>query len=293
MDDREVRERVSRIEALLAELESLEDPAQTTALAAVEALVDLYGEGLTRIVEHVAKSDRGELAAAFSDDELVSHLLLLHDLHPSGVEERVRQALEEVRPYLHSHGGDVELVGVENNVAYLRLEGSCSGCPSSAMTLRLAVEDAIRKAAPELEQIEAEGVSEAPPAVIPLSSVQRLSPPERPAASANGGAWSVAGALPELSSVGMVVKEVSGEPVLFVALGESFYAYRHICPACGDSLARAVLDGAELVCSGCARRYDVRRAGRSVEDPGLQVEPIPLLRSDAGIVKVALAAPAA
>ncbi|MDQ3858139.1 MAG: NifU family protein [Actinomycetota bacterium] len=293
MDDREVRERVERIEALLEAVESLDDPARTTALAAVEALVDLYGEGLTRIVERVAATDRGELAAAFADDELVSHLLLLHDLHPDRVEDRVGQALAEVRPYLRSHGGDVELLRVENAIAYLRLEGSCSGCPSSAMTLRLAVEDAVRKAAPELEGIEAEGVSEAPPAVVPLTSVQRLSPPERGAPPANGGVWSVAGALPELGPGGTVVKEVAGEPVLFVSLGESVYAYRHVCPACGDALTRAAHEGAELVCAGCARRYDVRRAGRSVDDPDLYVEPIPLLRSDAGIVKVALAAPAA
>lgn len=293
MDDREIRERVGRIEALLAEIESFDDPARATALAAVEALLDLYGEGLARIVARVAESDGGELAAAFAEDELVSHLLLLHDLHPSGVEERVGQALDEVRPYLRSHGGDVELLGVENGVAHLRLEGSCSGCPSSAMTLRLAVEDAIRKAAPELERIEAEGVSEAPSGLIPLASVQRLSPPEEPAASGNGSAWSVAGALPELSSGGTLVKEVAGERVLFVALDDSFYAYRHACPACGDSLAEAVLEASELVCSGCARRYDVRRAGRCGDDPQLYVEPIPLLTSDTGIVKVALAAPTA
>ena len=68
----------------------------------------------------------------------------------------MREALEEVRPYLESHGGDVELLAVEDGVVRLRMQGSCSGCPSSAMTLKLAIEDAIRKHAPEVEQIEAE-----------------------------------------------------------------------------------------------------------------------------------------
>ena len=293
MDDREIRERVGRIEGLLAEIESLEDPARATALQAVEALLDLYGEGLARIVDRVATLDRGELAAAFAEDELVSHLLVLHDLHPLTVEERVGEALEDVRPYLRSHGGDVELLRVEGGVAHLRLEGSCDGCPSSAMTLQLAVEDAIRKAAPEVERIEAEGVSEPPSPVIPLSSVRRLAPPEEVAAPATGSAWSVAGTLPELPSPGTLLKEVAGEPVLFVALDGTFYAYRHLCPACGASLADALLEGSELACSGCRQRYDVRRAGRSVDDPELYVEPIPLLRSDTGIVKVALPDPVA
>ena len=69
------------------------------------------------------------------EDELVAHLLLLHGLHPVPVRERVRGALDEVRPYLVAHGGGVELLGVADGVVRLRLEGACNGCPSSALTL--------------------------------------------------------------------------------------------------------------------------------------------------------------
>ena len=91
------------------------------------------------------------------EDELVAHLLLLHGLHPVPVRERVRGALDEVRPYLVAHGGGVELLGVDDGVVRLRLEGACNGCPSSALTLKLAVEEAIARAAPDVERIEAEG----------------------------------------------------------------------------------------------------------------------------------------
>ncbi|MGH3002475.1 MAG: NifU family protein [Gaiellaceae bacterium] len=124
MRDAEAREQVGRVESLLDAIE--DDPP---ALAAVQAIVELYGEGLRRVLERVADGDPLE------NDELVSHLLLLHDLHPVGLEERVAGALEEVRPYLGSHGGDVELLGVEDGVARLRLNGTCDGCPSSAVTL--------------------------------------------------------------------------------------------------------------------------------------------------------------
>jgi Fe-S cluster biogenesis protein NfuA len=72
----------------------------------------------------------------------------------------VQGALEEVRPYLRQHGGGVELLGIEDGVVRLRLEGSCNGCPSSAVTLKLAVEEAIQRAAPDVERIEAEGAAE-------------------------------------------------------------------------------------------------------------------------------------
>jgi Fe-S cluster biogenesis protein NfuA len=100
------------------------------------------------------------LTDAFVGDELVSHLLMLHGLHPDDVENRVQDALESVRPYIQSHGGSVELIGVSNGVVKLQLGGHCKGCPSSSLTLRTAVEDAIRAVAPEIVRIEADGVAD-------------------------------------------------------------------------------------------------------------------------------------
>ncbi|MFL5969825.1 MAG: NifU family protein [Gaiellaceae bacterium] len=157
MDDREARELVARIESLLQAIDG--DPK---AVEAVQALVELYGEALSRLLA----------GASPTDDELLSHLLLVHDLHPVDVETRVRRALEDVRPYLDSHGGDVELLGVDDGVAHLRLEGTCNGCPSSAVTLRNAIEEAVMQAAPELERIEADGVAEPEPALLQIGSLQ-------------------------------------------------------------------------------------------------------------------------
>ncbi|CAA9476471.1 MAG: hypothetical protein AVDCRST_MAG05-973 [uncultured Rubrobacteraceae bacterium] len=86
--------------------------------------------------------------------------------------------------------------------------------------------------------------------------------------------------MPQLSAGGLLVKEVSGERVLFLKLGEDFFAYRHLCPGCGGSLEGGSLEGAELGCPGCGRRYDVRLAGKGVDDPGLHLEPIPLLAGE-------------
>jgi Fe-S cluster biogenesis protein NfuA/nitrite reductase/ring-hydroxylating ferredoxin subunit len=279
MDDREL---VARAEGLVEEVESLADPAaRDKALELVQALLDLYGEGLARMVGAVAERDDGTLAASLSADELVSHLLLLHGLHPEPVEVRVGRALAEVRPYLESHGGDVELLGVEDGVARLRLRGSCSGCPSSTVTLKLAIEDAIRKAAPDLDEILAEDAEAPAPAPVSGLTVRAVD-----------GAWAMAGGLPELSGGGPLVKGVSGEPVLFLRLEGRFYAYRPACPGCDESLDGAALIGVTLTCPACGHSYDVMRAGRCLDAPHLHLEPVPLLVDDAGLVKVALAAPA-
>lgn len=154
---------VDKIEQLVGTIENLPDPAaRASALALVQALMDFHAEALDRLMEIVAA--QGEAGYAlfdkFSGDDLVSNLLLLYGLHPLTLDERVAQALESVRPHLHSHGGNVELLAIDEGVVRLRLHGSCKGCPSSAETLKLAIEAAIYEAAPDVVAIEAEGALE-------------------------------------------------------------------------------------------------------------------------------------
>lgn len=294
MDDTEARDRVARIEGLLGEIETLSDPvARDRATATVQALLDLYGEGLARVLSAVGE----ERAHAAAEDELVAHLLFLHGIHPVPVAVRVQNALEEVRPYLGSHGGNVELLGVDDGIVKLRLEGSCSGCPSSAVTLKLAIEEAIFKAAPDVEAVEAEDPGAAPaPAIpgIPLPIVQVAPNGAGPQpGNGNGAGWATAGGLPELSGGGKMIKDVAGEPLLFLRLESDYYAYRPQCPGCGASLEGAALEAAELACQECGHVYDARRAGRCLDRPQLHLEPVPLLVGESGLVKVAVGAGAA
>jgi Fe-S cluster biogenesis protein NfuA/nitrite reductase/ring-hydroxylating ferredoxin subunit len=276
----EPRELVAEVERRLAEIEALEDRrAQEAATAAVQALLELYGTGLERIVENIAARDDGQLATALVDDELVAHLLLVHGLHPVPLEQRVLDALAEVRPYLESHGGNVELLAIDGPAVRLRMQGSCSGCPSSAMTLKLAIENALTKAAPEIEDV----IAEDPPSedAAPLLQIEVA-----PALRSDG--WTMAGGLAELNGGGTTVKRISGQDVLFLRLDESYYAYRPRCPRCEEPLAGAQLSGSQLTCPACAQRYDARRAGRGLDDPQLSLEPVPLLVGEDGLVRIAL-----
>ena len=140
---------LDRIDGLLQKVESYPDPAmRETARDLVRELLEFHRGGLERILE--IADNRPSIAA----DPKVEPLLLLHGLHPEPLSTRVERALEKVRPYLFSHGGSVELVGIEEGRIRLRLQGSCDGCPSSAQTLRTSIEEAILAAAPDVEAIE-------------------------------------------------------------------------------------------------------------------------------------------
>jgi len=106
------------------------------AMEAVQAVVEMYGEGLARIVARVD-------SAALLDDELVSHLLLVHDLHPLPVEERVRAVI----------GDRAELVSVSGGVVRIRVDRSCDDEPAA---LDPKLEDAILAVAPDAEEVVAE-----------------------------------------------------------------------------------------------------------------------------------------
>jgi Fe-S cluster biogenesis protein NfuA len=70
------------------------------------------------------------------------------------MEEKIRQAIEKIRPILQRDGGDIELIGVEGRVVKVRLEGACKGCPMSQMTIKGVVERALKKEVPEIESVK-------------------------------------------------------------------------------------------------------------------------------------------
>ena len=173
-------ELVERVQELLGSLDEIADPvAQNRVQELVGAVLELYGAGLERILGVLA--DAGEPALpirdAILDDGIVASLLLIHGLYPVALEDRVQQGLVNIRPFLAGHGGNVELISVENGIARLKLQGSCDGCPASASTLENALREAIDEVAPDLLGLEVEGVvglaeEQGAPAGLTLPMVQ-------------------------------------------------------------------------------------------------------------------------
>jgi Fe-S cluster biogenesis protein NfuA len=160
---REFTRRSDRIEELVTRIENTGDPAiRAVAQELVQAVIELHGVALDRIIKAVADLPKGDtVLAEIASDKLVSNVLSLHGIHPVPVETRVAAALEGSQPYLKSHGGSVELASVEGGTVHVRLQGTCGSCLSSSDTMKSTVENAIYEAAPEIATVIAESVSPA------------------------------------------------------------------------------------------------------------------------------------
>lgn len=267
---------VDRVEDLQARLESSGDsPAREVAEQLLSALVQMYGAGLERILTALFEGGpEGErIAGSLADDPLVATLLLIHDLHPVSLEQRVQQALDSVRPYMESHGGNVELLSLERGVARLHLQGSCSDCSASSVTLELAIKQALEEMAPDLEGLEVEGVTAELPVVMSEPAPAPL--------------WFDVDTIASLANGSLAAVSVAGSDLLVANVDGSLLAYRDRCASCGARLHDGLLMAGALSCPECARSFFLPRAGRSMDDDRLQLEPVPLLRED-GRVKVAL-----
>ncbi len=288
LDARRVAERVG---VLLGEIGKIADPRLTERTEdLVSLLMQFYGAGIRRILETADEAGmlEGRLLDGLVKDELVSSILVIHDLHPLDLPTRVQDALDRVRPYLGSHGGGVEIAGIEGDVVRLTMEGSCSTCPSSEVTLNYAIEKAILDAAPEISRIQAENVE---PAVtgelIQLGSRNGTAKTE---AIETRTEWlGLASDAPPATN-GIVGVELGGMRLIVCRAGDDLYAYRDFCPNCRSALDTAVLKETVLACRTCGHGFDIRLAGRSVGDGAFHLDPLPLL-AEAGAIRIAVPVP--
>lgn len=112
-------------------------------------------------VVRIASMLPGEKMDSLVEDPVVARLFdtyLIEEEEPEGLADTLEEALDEIRPYLHSHGGEMEVLGAADGVVRLRLMGSCDGCPSNTMTLTQGVEKILRERWPGFRRIEVEGM---------------------------------------------------------------------------------------------------------------------------------------
>jgi Fe-S cluster biogenesis protein NfuA/nitrite reductase/ring-hydroxylating ferredoxin subunit len=294
-DDAQWRSAGDRIQNLLDASAGGGTAARERAEELVRELTDLYGAGLERIIG-LAAATHPDLVDQFVSDDLIASLLLVHGLHPHSVERRIEDALDSVRPYLGSHGGDVALLEVVDDVVRLQFAGSCKSCPSSAVTLEFAVEDAVRAAAPEISSIEV--VAAEPESAAGLISAESLL--SRVHAKGNGSAaWHPVPNIADLAAGEVGGFMVADMPVLACRVGEDLFVYHDRCGSCGDSLAGAALHRrmgsaigeAVLRCPRCHAHFDAVHAGAGLDDAATHLDPVPLLMRD-GVLSVAVLAEA-
>jgi Fe-S cluster biogenesis protein NfuA/nitrite reductase/ring-hydroxylating ferredoxin subunit len=200
----------------------------------------------------------------------------------------VQAALDSVRPYLGSHGGDVELLGVADGVVRLQLEGSCKTCPSSSVTLEFAVEDAVRAAAPEIESIEVVAAEQKSSAGV-ISADSLFS-----RVHAHPGSWLPVPGIADLGPGEIGGFAVGDLVVVACRVGDELYVYRDGCPTCENSFAGAGLQRSPnrtvlLRCPTCRTTFDVVHAGAEFGGGTAHLDPLPLLERE-GVLSVAVPA---
>jgi Fe-S cluster biogenesis protein NfuA/nitrite reductase/ring-hydroxylating ferredoxin subunit len=270
---------IERVQELQARLDDLgQSVPRELADELVSAVVQMYGAGLERILAALFENgpDGERIAGSLADDPMVATLLLIHDLHPVPLEQRVQRALDSVRPYMESHGGNVELLSLEGGVARIHLRGSCSDCAASSVTLELAIKQALEDAAPDLEGLEVEGITADLGVVMSGAGGQD-----------SHSMWFDVDSFASLGDGSLAAVTVAGSELVLANVDGSLLAYRDRCTSCGAHLHGGLLMAGALSCPECARSFFLPSAGRSMDEDRLQLEPVPLLHED-GRVKVAL-----
>jgi len=253
---------VAELEALVATLEREGDQRALMALELVDAV---HRPALERI------------AAGNLDHPLVRAVLAMYDLAPVDDHTLAEEALDEVRPYVESHGGSVELVSVSDGAVRVRMSGSCVGCAASAMTLRRGIEAALREHYPGFREVIAE---EGEPAPSPLLQVENVRAP----------VFEAAGSVDLLGPGKLRAVEVEGTSVLLANVDGEVYGFRNACPVDGNPLDGGRLDGSVLVCPWHNCAYDARTGKRADADPGDGLAAVPIALRDGsseGAVNVA------
>lgn len=134
---------LDRLEELLADLEGLDAPVRDRVFELLDGVDAVHRLAVHRLADVLG----GQLAGLRSEDVAVDWLFEAYGVGVDDV-QAASDALEAVRPYLHEHGGEVEVLGVASGVVRVRLLGACSGCTSAAATLRHGVEEALRENLP-------------------------------------------------------------------------------------------------------------------------------------------------
>jgi len=265
-----------RADSAVEAVRDLPSDARETALAMKAAIEEFHKNALSRVVQILKADPRGkELLFSMIDEPEIFAMLSMHGLLRPDLSSRVRRVIDNVRPYMQSHGGDVELVEVTRDTVRLRLAGSCNGCSMSAVTLRNGVEEALRENVPEIAHIEV--LPNEPTSV--LISVESL-------LTANQKGWIEGPAAEELADGKPFRIEGENGGILLLRMGNQIQAFRNACAHMGLPLDGGMIDreAGTITCPWHGFRFDCR-TGECLTAPHAQLETLPL-RVEAGIIHV-------
>lgn len=272
----------ARVDAAAAAVAKLDEPARAAAVELQRAVEAFHKLGLTTIVRALKADPAGkQILFDLVDDPAVYALFVMHGIVRPDPLTQARKLIESVRPYMQSHGGDVELVDLSGDTAYVRLHGACNGCSMSAVTLRQGVEEVLIGNIPGLHRVEVLP-NEPGPAIIGLDTIR--------VRDRNEG-WLRGPRADELPPGAMRRLQTPQADVLLINLDNRISAYRNACAHQGLPLDGGLFDAESgtITCPWHGFCYDAA-SGECLTVPQAQLEAFPL-RVEEGVIWVRPSSP--
>ncbi len=261
----------AKVDKAVAELQTLHGDALAKATALRTSIEALHKAALIKIVQGLKADARGhELLVELMADPAVYALFSMHGLIRADLRTRVSRVTEMVRPDFHSQGAELELESVENNVAFVRIEGAGSGCHSNMPMLKSAVEDALRLHVPEIVRVEV--IAEEPPPVL----VQLIG-----AVPEEDRGWVQGPVTSELHDAKPFRWDIGESSVLLLRFDGRLQAFRNACAHQGLPLDGGVVDkeARTITCPWHGFRFDCQ-SGECLTAPQAQLETLPVRIKD-------------
>lgn len=268
-----------QVDQAVNSVRKLDPAARKEALALKTAIEDFHKVGLTKIVQRLKADPRGkELLFELVDEPSVYALFAMHGIVRADTTTQVLRVLDMVRPYMQSHGGNVELDRVEGDTVYVRLQGACNGCSMSAVTLREGVEEALINQIPEINYVEVVP-NEPGPALI---SIDTLLAPFDGASAARG--WLQGPPLEDVQPGRPYRLDVEDLSIIILNVQNRLSAYRNACAHMGLPIDGGLLDDTHgtLTCPWHGFCFDAT-SGECLTAPAAQLEGFPLRVQDGHI----------
>ncbi|KZL49123.1 hypothetical protein A2T98_14365 [Nodularia spumigena CENA596] len=238
----ELIQEINQFEAIIAQWN---ESQRCVAVGLKRAIEDLHKAALTHLIKSLKQESMSALRQAV-DDEIVYSVLLYHELikpPQAPLIERIQTALEQVRPGLKSHDGDVELIAIKPpDTVEVKLIGSCSSCPTSTLTLTQSVEQAIKNHCPEITKVVA---------VNHTSTVNNTFSPE------DTSTWVKLTTIDQIPESGILTGKVGKNSLILYRQGENVTCYLNACPHLATPLDMGKLDHSILTCKSHGFQYDL------------------------------------
>lgn len=261
-----------RIDEVLKEIRNMDfsDDQLKKIMQLKDAIEAFHEDALRKLVKIVRTTDEGkELMLRAVEEPSVYAMLLFHGIIKQSLYTRVIAVMEEIRPYLNSHGGDIELEKIEDNIVYVRLQGACSGCSLSAVTLKNGVEEAIKTRIPEIEHVRM--VNEISPGFMPLN--KKVDEDDL-----LDSGWREGPNIENLKDNKPYYVTIDETDVLLIIIDHKILAYRNRCPHRGTPFTQEEVEQVNhmlLIGNSDSLRFDLTN-GECITVPHIQLEPFPV-----------------